>query len=207
MDSSSPLNVTPCRQASPENLCAPLPALQRERPVNLPVAVVKALAIGDDHGDRRANANGESKRKVDVVKSAMLGDEGAPIGSTSSPMRAAARSSSVGKNLTGSRYPSSSGMMTDVAPSSHLALWSCRARQPKSEARAHSRQACYAPAMCGRFTQHLSWAELHRLTDLIGQPRNFGPRYNIAPTTRIEVIRPAGGNELVPMRWGLIPSR
>jgi putative SOS response-associated peptidase YedK len=61
--------------------------------------------------------------------------------------------------------------------------------------------------MCGRFTQHLSWEELHRLADLIGHPRNLPPRYNIAPTTRIEVIRPAaGGSELVPMRWGLLPS-
>lgn len=61
--------------------------------------------------------------------------------------------------------------------------------------------------MCGRFTQHLSWAELHALADLIGAPRNLAPRYNIAPTTPIEVIRPAaGGNELVPMRWGLAPS-
>ena len=57
--------------------------------------------------------------------------------------------------------------------------------------------------MCGRFTQHLSWEELQRLADLIGQPRNLQPRYNIAPTTRIEVIRPAAaGNELAPMRWG-----
>ena len=60
--------------------------------------------------------------------------------------------------------------------------------------------------MCGRFTQQLSWAELHRLADLIGQPRNLAPRYNISPTTPIEVIRVAGdGNELVPMRWGLVP--
>lgn len=29
------------------------------------------------------------------------------------------------------------------------------------------------PAMCGRFTQHLSWEELHRLADLIGQPHCF----------------------------------
>jgi putative SOS response-associated peptidase YedK len=61
--------------------------------------------------------------------------------------------------------------------------------------------------MCGRFTQHLSWEEIHRLADLIGQPRNLQPRYNVAPTTRIEVIRPvAAGNELAPMRWGLVPS-
>jgi putative SOS response-associated peptidase YedK len=61
--------------------------------------------------------------------------------------------------------------------------------------------------MCGRFTQHLSWEELQRLADLIGQPRNLQPRYNVAPTTTIEVIRPASaGNELVQMRWGLAPS-
>jgi putative SOS response-associated peptidase YedK len=36
--------------------------------------------------------------------------------------------------------------------------------------------------MCGLFTQHLFWEELHRLADLIGQPRNLAPRYNIAPT-------------------------
>ena len=62
--------------------------------------------------------------------------------------------------------------------------------------------------MCGRFTQRLSWEELHRLADLIGQPRNLAPRYNIAPTTQIEVHRPAetGGNELVQMRWGLVPG-
>ncbi len=62
--------------------------------------------------------------------------------------------------------------------------------------------------MCGRFTQRLSWEELHRLADLIGQPRNLAPRYSIAPTTQIEVHRPAetGGNELVQMRWGLVPG-
>jgi hypothetical protein len=43
----------------------------------------------------------------------------------------------------------------------------------------------FAP-VCGRFTQNLSWAELHRLADLIGQPRKLQPRYNIVPTT-IEV--------------------
>ena len=61
--------------------------------------------------------------------------------------------------------------------------------------------------MCGRFTQHLSWEELQRLADLIGQPRNLQPRYNVAPTTMIEVIRPTpAGHELVQMRWGFAPS-
>lgn len=61
--------------------------------------------------------------------------------------------------------------------------------------------------MCGRFTQHLSWAEIRRLADLVGRPRNLAPRYNLAPTDIIEVLR-AGpeGVELTPMRWGLIPS-
>jgi putative SOS response-associated peptidase YedK len=61
--------------------------------------------------------------------------------------------------------------------------------------------------MCGRFTQHLSWAEIRRLADLVGQPRNLAPRYNLAPTDAIEVLRAGpGGLELTPMRWGLIPS-
>ncbi len=61
--------------------------------------------------------------------------------------------------------------------------------------------------MCGRFTQHLSWEELQRLADLIGQPRNLQPRYNVAPTTMIEVIRPTpAGHELGQMRWGFAPS-
>jgi putative SOS response-associated peptidase YedK len=46
--------------------------------------------------------------------------------------------------------------------------------------------------------------ELYQLT----QPaRNLRPRYNIAPTTSIEVVRLADAvPELVPMRWGLIPG-
>jgi putative SOS response-associated peptidase YedK len=61
--------------------------------------------------------------------------------------------------------------------------------------------------MCGRFTQHLSWAEIRRLADLVGQPRNLAPRYNIAPTSAIEVLRAGpAGLELTPMRWGLVPS-
>jgi len=36
----------------------------------------------------------------------------------------------------------------------------------------------------------------------------LAPRYNIAPTTAIDVVRLADiGSELVPMRWGLIPGR
>jgi putative SOS response-associated peptidase YedK len=69
--------------------------------------------------------------------------------------------------------------------------------------------------MCGRFTQHYTWAEVHAFLGVfgdLGTPRNLRPRYNIAPTTFIDVVaarvrkREIVGREIVPMRWGLIPD-
>jgi len=62
--------------------------------------------------------------------------------------------------------------------------------------------------MCGRFTQAYTWRELVALYRLTQPAVNLQPRYNIAPTTTIDVIIPRDGDrlELVPMRWGLIPS-
>ncbi len=46
----------------------------------------------------------------------------------------------------------------------------------------------------------------------LGTPRNLQPRYNIAPTTFIDVVTQRvrhgeiAGREIVPMRWGLIPT-
>ena len=61
--------------------------------------------------------------------------------------------------------------------------------------------------MCGRFTQRLSWAELHELMDLIGAPLNLQPRYNIAPSQDVAVLRAtANGRRLSMLRWGLIPA-
>ena len=61
--------------------------------------------------------------------------------------------------------------------------------------------------MCGRFTQSYTWRELVELYRLTQPARNLRPRYNIAPTTSIDVLRLADrGRELVPMRWGLIPG-
>jgi putative SOS response-associated peptidase YedK len=62
--------------------------------------------------------------------------------------------------------------------------------------------------MCGRFTQAYTWRELVALYRLTQPAINLQPRYNIAPTTTIDVVIPRGGDllELVPMRWGLIPS-
>ena len=57
-------------------------------------------------------------------------------------------------------------------------------------------------AMCGRFTQSYTWRELVELYRLTVPARNLRPRYNIAPTTTIDVLRLAeSGPELVPMRW------
>ncbi|MGE7416194.1 SOS response-associated peptidase, partial [Methylobacterium tarhaniae] len=61
--------------------------------------------------------------------------------------------------------------------------------------------------MCGRFTQHYTWSEIHAWLSIFGSPRNLQPRYNIAPTETCDVVRPgADGLELVQMRWWLIPS-
>lgn len=61
--------------------------------------------------------------------------------------------------------------------------------------------------MCGRFVQATPVAELARMFGFAERP-NLAPRYNVAPTQEIAVIRgdeDAGGRQLVPMRWGLVP--
>ena len=64
--------------------------------------------------------------------------------------------------------------------------------------------------MCGRFTYRLTWREivaLYRLTAPATPERNLQARYNICPTTTIDaVIERDAKRELVPMRWGLVPS-
>ncbi len=61
--------------------------------------------------------------------------------------------------------------------------------------------------MCGRFTQSYTWRELVELYLLTQPALNLRPRYNIAPTTTIDVVRLADtGPELLPMRWSLIPG-
>jgi putative SOS response-associated peptidase YedK len=47
--------------------------------------------------------------------------------------------------------------------------------------------------MCGRFTQSYTWRELVELYKLTQLALNLRPRYNIAPTTVIDVVRLAGG--------------
>lgn len=64
--------------------------------------------------------------------------------------------------------------------------------------------------MCGRFTQLRSWTELVRLYRLADDavPLNLGPRYNVAPTENVPIVRlrrDGTSRELVMARWGLVP--
>ncbi len=61
--------------------------------------------------------------------------------------------------------------------------------------------------MCGRFTQRYTWSEVHEFLSAFGTSKNLQPRYNIAPTTPVDVVRldPEARRELVSMRWGLVP--
>jgi len=60
--------------------------------------------------------------------------------------------------------------------------------------------------MCGRFTRHYTWSEVHAFLSLLGAPQNLRPHYNIAPTVNVDVVRldQDGRRELVSMRWGLV---
>jgi putative SOS response-associated peptidase YedK len=63
--------------------------------------------------------------------------------------------------------------------------------------------------MCGRFTQHYTWKEIHDLYELTAAkpPTNMRPRYNVCPTTIVDTVRLVGGKRVIePMRWGLVPG-
>jgi putative SOS response-associated peptidase YedK len=63
--------------------------------------------------------------------------------------------------------------------------------------------------MCGRFVLTTPAEALRRIFGFIEQP-NLAPRYNIAPTQDVPVVRqrkePAGQRTLQMLRWGLVPS-
>jgi putative SOS response-associated peptidase YedK len=59
--------------------------------------------------------------------------------------------------------------------------------------------------MCGRFTQNYTWEQVRAFLDVFGPPQNLQPRYNIAPTTPVQVVRQTEqGRELATMRWQLM---
>lgn len=59
--------------------------------------------------------------------------------------------------------------------------------------------------MCGRFTLILDSEFLRRFL-IQSQKSQLSPRYNIAPTQEVPIIVNEEGNNLVMMRFGLIPS-
>lgn len=66
--------------------------------------------------------------------------------------------------------------------------------------------------MCGRFTNEMTWAQIHALYKLSDEmhpvaPSNMQPRYNIAPTQDVDFVHldKAGNLELNRGRWWLVP--
>jgi putative SOS response-associated peptidase YedK len=60
--------------------------------------------------------------------------------------------------------------------------------------------------MCGRFTLHTTGALVAQQFELPNTP-DLQPRYNIAPTQDVAVVRQeAGVRALVALRWGVVPS-
>ena len=61
--------------------------------------------------------------------------------------------------------------------------------------------------MCGRFTQMAPWSAVHAFLNVLGPPLNLRPRYNVAPTQDVGVVRLVHGERRLSMlRWGLVPS-
>lgn len=61
--------------------------------------------------------------------------------------------------------------------------------------------------MCGRFVTIIPYDELKKIFDLVENAAYTEPRYNVAPTQHVPVVRGTDhGNVLCDMKWGLIPS-
>lgn len=59
--------------------------------------------------------------------------------------------------------------------------------------------------MCGRYTLHHKPEEIEERFDVEPDLRLLAPRYNIAPSQIIPVIRHAESKEMAGCKWGLIP--
>lgn len=64
--------------------------------------------------------------------------------------------------------------------------------------------------MCGRYTLRHSESDISEAFAALGPELDLAPRFNIAPTQDIVVVRSAAGEEagreLVAVRWGLLPG-
>ena len=59
--------------------------------------------------------------------------------------------------------------------------------------------------MCGRYTNHMTWEEMVALYEIHNTDfrPNLKPRYNIAPTQMVPIVRDDDGRrQLGIMRWG-----
>ncbi len=60
--------------------------------------------------------------------------------------------------------------------------------------------------MCGRYAITLPPEAMRRLFDYVEQP-NFPPRYNVAPTQPVPIVRAGGGQRHFGLvRWGFLPG-
>jgi putative SOS response-associated peptidase YedK len=60
--------------------------------------------------------------------------------------------------------------------------------------------------MCGRFTLSLDPGELQEELALGQMPADLHPRYNIAPTQPVAVVKDGGSRDVTLYQWGLVPS-
>jgi putative SOS response-associated peptidase YedK len=60
--------------------------------------------------------------------------------------------------------------------------------------------------MCGRFTRSQSIETVAETFQVEQISFDLGPSYNIAPTQKVAVVITDGIRQLVPVRWGLVPS-
>lgn len=60
--------------------------------------------------------------------------------------------------------------------------------------------------MCGRFTLTLDPVELRQAFDLGEMPEEWIPRFNVAPSQPVAVVKDANTRAVDFMRWGLVPS-
>ena len=59
--------------------------------------------------------------------------------------------------------------------------------------------------MCGRYLITTPVEAIRQIFQVDQRP-NLAPRYNVAPTQTVPIIRRGdGGRELVTVRWGLVP--
>src|SRR6478609_2853833 len=85
----------------------------------------------------------------------------------------------------------------------------CEARLWQSRSAAALARVAYNDTMCGRYEVHSPVEELAREFDAVlrADPAQLPPRYNIAPSLQVPVVRMRKGvRELAALSWGLLPS-